>query len=101
HPDHADHAFDLSCNRAVVIGNGNVALDVARMLVLDPEELAGTDTADHAIEELAKASVREVIVLGRRSAAHASFTSAELRELGELRRADVAVDAAGVDLETT
>jgi ferredoxin/flavodoxin---NADP+ reductase len=94
HPSYADEAFDLSCSRAVVIGNGNVALDVARMLVLDPAELAPTDIADHAVAAFAGASVSEVVVLGRRGPAQASFTTPELRELGELRRADVAVDPA-------
>jgi ferredoxin--NADP+ reductase len=97
HPDFADHHFDLACDRAVVIGNGNVAIDVARMLVLDPDELTPTDTADHAIEGFAGAGVREVVILGRRGPAQASFTNPELRELGELKRADVIVDPA--DLE--
>ena len=75
HPAYTDEAFDLSCERAVVIGNGNVALDVARMLVLDPGELRATDTADHAIEAFAGASVKEVVVLGRRGPAQAAFTN--------------------------
>ncbi len=79
------------------MGNGNVAIDVARMLVLDPEELAPTDTADHAIAGFGGALVREVVILGRRGPAQAAFTNPELRELGELRRADVVVDPA--DLE--
>ncbi len=91
HPDYADHEFDLSATRAVVVGNGNVAIDVARMLVLDPDEIAPTDTADHAIEALTRASVQEVIILGRRGPAQAAFTNPELRELGELARADVLV----------
>ena len=99
HPAHADHHFDLSCSRAVVVGNGNVAIDVARMLVLDPDELAATDTADHAIHGFAGASVQEVVILGRRGPAQAAFTTPELRELGELARADVRVDADGLDLE--
>jgi ferredoxin/flavodoxin---NADP+ reductase len=92
HPRHADEAFDLSCSRAVVIGNGNVAIDVARMLVLDPDELAATDAADHALEAFAGASVSEVIIVGRRGPAQAAFTNPELRELGELRRAGIVVD---------
>src|SRR3954454_1177190 len=92
HPEFADHAFDLGATRAVVIGNGNVAVDVARMLVLDPDEAAVTDTADHAIEPLASCSVHEVIVLGRRGPAQAAFTTPELRELGELTRADIVVE---------
>jgi ferredoxin/flavodoxin---NADP+ reductase len=92
HPDFADHEFDLSCTRAVVVGNGNVAVDVARMLVLDPDEVAVTDTADHAVDALAQCSVHEVVVLGRRGPAQAAFTTPELRELGELTRADIVVD---------
>ncbi|MEA2271024.1 MAG: ferredoxin/flavodoxin---NADP+ reductase, partial [Solirubrobacteraceae bacterium] len=97
HPAYADREFDLSATRAVVIGNGNVAIDVARMLVLDPDELAVTDTADHALEALGAAQVAHVTVLGRRGPAQAAFTNPELRELGELQRADVIVDPA--DLE--
>ena len=99
HPAHADEAFDLSCSRAVVIGNGNVAIDVARMLVLDPDELAATDTADHAIEAFAGSSVTDVVILGRRGPAQAAFTNPELRELGELARADIVVDAAELQLD--
>ena len=97
HPAYADRRFDLTAERAVVIGNGNVALDVARMLMLTPDELAPTDTADHALEALAAARVQEVAVLGRRGPAQAAFTNPELLELGELSRADVVVDPA--DLE--
>jgi ferredoxin--NADP+ reductase len=99
HPAHADEPFDLSCKRAVVVGNGNVAIDVARMLVLDPDELAATDAADHAIEGFAAASVTEVVILGRRGPAQAAFTNPELRELAELSRADVVVDRADVELD--
>jgi ferredoxin/flavodoxin---NADP+ reductase len=99
HPEYADHAFDLSANRAVVIGNGNVALDVARMLVLEPDEIARTDTADHAIEGFMSHSVEHVIVLGRRGPAQAAFTNPELLELGELSRCDVVVDPAEVELD--
>jgi ferredoxin--NADP+ reductase len=91
HPDYCDHDFDLRHQRAVVIGNGNVALDVARMLVLSDEELAATDTADHALGVLRDARVEEVVVLGRRGPAQAAFTNPELRELAELSRADVVV----------
>jgi ferredoxin--NADP+ reductase len=98
HPAHADQAFDLSCSRAVVIGNGNVAIDVARMLLLDPAELAATDAADHAIAALAAASVTEVVILGRRGPAQAAFTNPELRELGEMTGVDVLVDAAEIDV---
>jgi ferredoxin/flavodoxin---NADP+ reductase len=80
-----------------VIGNGNVAIDVARMLVLHPDELARTDVADHALEALGRSRIREVVVLGRRGPAQAAFTNPELRELGELQRADVIVDPAELD----
>ncbi|HEX6457579.1 MAG TPA: FAD-dependent oxidoreductase [Thermoleophilaceae bacterium] len=99
HPDFADAEFDLSATRAVVIGNGNVAIDVARMLVLDPDEINVTDTADHAVAGLAAAQVEHVILLGRRGPAQAAFTNPELRELGELQRANVIVDPAEVELD--
>src|SRR3954466_3267451 len=99
HPDFADRRFDLSATRAVVVGNGNVAVDVARMLVLDPDEVAATDTADHAVGPLGSASVHEVIVLGRRGPAQAAFTTPELRELGELTRADIVVSPADMELD--
>jgi ferredoxin--NADP+ reductase len=98
HPDQCDLEIDLlSAERAVVIGNGNVALDVARMLVLAPSELAPTDTADHALEVLADSRVREVVVVGRRGPAQAAFTNPELLELGELSEADVIVDPAELE----
>lgn len=100
HPDFAGHSFDLSAERAVVIGNGNVAIDVARMLVLDPEEIAPTDTADHAAAALAASNVKEVVLLGRRGPAQAAFTNPELLELGELKRADVIVDPADLELDS-
>jgi ferredoxin--NADP+ reductase len=93
HPDYCDHDFDLSASRAVVIGNGNVALDVARMLTLSHDELAQTDIADHALELLDASNVREIVVVGRRGPAQAAFTNPELLELGELADADVIVDA--------
>jgi ferredoxin--NADP+ reductase len=97
HPDYADHLFDLNGGRAVVIGNGNVAIDVARMLVLDPSELQPTDTADHALDAFGMAGVTEVVLVGRRGPAEAAFTNPELRELGELERADVIVDPAQLE----
>jgi ferredoxin--NADP+ reductase len=99
HPDYRDLQFDLSCRRAVVVGNGNVATDVARMLALTPEELARTDTADHAIEVLSRSSIEEIVVLGRRGPAQAAFTNPELLELGEMTDADIVVDPADVDLD--
>jgi ferredoxin--NADP+ reductase len=99
HPDFADHRFDLGARRAVVVGNGNVAIDVARMLVLDPSELARTDAADHAIAALASAQVEQVTVIGRRGPAQASFTNPEVLELAELPDCDVIVDPAEVELD--
>jgi ferredoxin/flavodoxin---NADP+ reductase len=99
HPEYAEHTFDLAAERAVVVGNGNVAIDVARMLVLPPDEVAVTDTADHAIEHLEACGVREVVLLGRRGPAQAAFTNPELLELGELTRADVVVDPAELELD--
>jgi ferredoxin/flavodoxin---NADP+ reductase len=98
HPDQTDLEFDLmSAERALVIGNGNVALDLARMLVLATPELAVTDTADHALDVLGRSRVHEVIVAGRRGPAQAAFTNPELRELGELSEADVIVDPAELE----
>jgi ferredoxin--NADP+ reductase len=99
HPHARDDTFDLSATRAVVVGNGNVAIDIARMLVLDPDELATTDTADHALAALASAQVEEVVLLGRRGPAQAAFTNPELRELGELSRAAPVVDPAELELD--
>jgi ferredoxin--NADP+ reductase len=99
HPDASDHEYDLSVQRAVVIGNGNVAIDVARMLVLHPDELTPTDTADHAIEVLTESQVTEVVLLGRRGPAQAAFTNPELRELADLQRAGVEVDASDLELD--
>jgi ferredoxin--NADP+ reductase len=99
HPDYVDLEFDLSHERAVVIGNGNVAADVTRMLALTREELETTDTADHAIEALANSRVREIVVLGRRGPAQAAFTNPELRELGEMTDADIFVDPSELELD--
>ncbi|MEV4423549.1 FAD-dependent oxidoreductase, partial [Patulibacter sp. NPDC049589] len=99
HPDAKDLTFDLSTKRAVVIGNGNVAVDVARMLALTPAELKVTDTADHAIEALSNSEIEEIVILGRRGLAQAAFTNPELRELGELEDADIVVSPSDVDLD--
>ncbi|HET9327354.1 MAG TPA: FAD-dependent oxidoreductase, partial [Candidatus Eisenbacteria bacterium] len=93
HPDFRDREFDLSVERAAVIGMGNVAVDVARILCLTPRQLAETDMADEAIEALSKSKVREVYMLGRRGVVQAAFTTVEVKELGELEDADVIVDA--------
>jgi ferredoxin--NADP+ reductase len=99
HPDYADRSFDLSHERVVVIGNGNVAMDVSRMLALGVDELGSTDVADHAIETLERSSVREILVLGRRGPAQAAFTNPEILELGKMRDADCIVDPADVELD--
>jgi ferredoxin--NADP+ reductase len=99
HPDYRHLEFDLSAQRAVVIGNGNVAADVTRMLTLSPAELERTDVADHALEALRDSRIEEVVVLGRRGPAQAAFTSAELRELGHLDGVDLRVDGADVELD--
>jgi ferredoxin--NADP+ reductase len=99
HPDYRDLEFDLDCERAVVVGNGNVAMDVARMLCLTRDELAVTDVGDHALEVLAEHRITEIVVLGRRGPEQAAFTTPELRELGELSDADVIVDPAELELD--
>ncbi|OMB93045.1 NADP oxidoreductase [Mycobacterium sp. NS-7484] len=92
HPHFDGMAPNLSGGRAVVVGNGNVALDVARILVSDPEALANTDIADHALASLDTRGVEEVVVIGRRGPLQATFTTLELRELGDLEAmADVDV----------
>lgn len=96
HPHFADRKYDLEVRTAVVIGNGNVAIDVARMLALSPDELAATDTADHAIDAFTASRIAEVSILGRRGPAQAAFTNPELLELGALSRADVVVDPGDV-----
>ena len=99
HPEYADLSFDLSHERVVVIGNGNVAVDVTRILARSVEELAMTDVADHALAALRGSGVREVLMLGRRGPAQAKFTSAELKEFGELEGVDVRVDPAQLELD--
>jgi len=99
HPDYRDCQFDLSQERVAVVGVGNVAVDVARILCRTPSELAATDIAEHALEALRGSRVREVYLLGRRGAAQAAFTNPELKELGELEGADVAVAAHEVELD--
>ncbi len=99
HPDFQKLEFDLSHERAVVIGNGNVALDVARMLALTPEELAPTDTTDAAIDAINGAGVKEILVLGRRGPVQAAWTPVEVGELGDLAGADIVVDPADLELD--
>src|SRR5512132_1586518 len=100
HPDYRKAQFDLSVRRVAVVGNGNVALDVARILLRTPAELERTDIAAHALEALRASQVREVYLLGRRGPAQASFTPAELKELGLLEEADPIVDPADLPTDT-
>src|SRR4051812_34607863 len=99
HPDFQDLPFDLSCDRAVVVGAGNVAVDVARMLALTEEDLRVTDTTDQAIDAIVGAGVADIVMLARRGPAQAAFTTPELQELGELAGADVVVDPADLELD--
>lgn len=102
HPDYADRDFKLDqAETAVVIGNGNVAMDVSRILALDSSELHQTDIADHAIESLEASGIKRILVLGRRGPAQAAYTNPEVMELGELEKADVVVDPADVELDPT
>src|SRR2546422_7184993 len=99
HPDFQECRFELAVERAVVIGNGNVAIDVARMLLLTPEEFSTTDTTAPAEQAILGCGMREVVMLGRRGPAQASFTPPELQELGELAGADAVVDPAELELD--
>ncbi|WP_280294303.1 FAD-dependent oxidoreductase [Nocardia abscessus] len=101
HPDYAERVFDLSGERAVIVGNGNVALDVARVLTADPDELAKTDIADHALDVLRHSNIREVVVLGRRGPLQAAYTSPEFLALAHLDGVDVIVDEADLQLDRT
>jgi ferredoxin--NADP+ reductase len=92
HPDFKDEEIDLSSHTAVVIGAGNVAMDVARILALEPSELDPTDTADHAIDRLKESSIRNVVISARRGPEHAAFTSPELRELPKLEHTNVIIE---------
>ena len=98
-PDQRNLTFDFSGERVVVVGNGNVAMDVARVLMLPPEELAATDIGGHALRALSANKVREVTILGRRGPAQAAFTYRELRELAERDDIDVIVDPADMQLD--
>ena len=97
HPDFADLDVPLDCDTAVVIGAGNVAMDVARMLALEPSELDPTDTADHAIDAFKKSAVRDVYISARRGPEHAAFTSPELRELPKLEHTNVIMARSDID----
>ena len=92
HPDYVNTEVDLSSDTAVVIGAGNVAMDVARMLAITPGELESTDVAGHALEKFRESKIRKVIICGRRGAEHAAFTAPELRDLPKLEHTDVYID---------
>ena len=92
HPDYVNTEVDLSCDTAVVIGAGNVAMDVARILAIDPSELDPTDVAEHALVKLKESNIRTVIICGRRGPEHAAFTAPELRDLPKLENTDVYID---------
>ena len=99
HPDYRDCEFDLTQERVAVVGVGNVAVDVARILCRTPEELIKTDIADYALEQLRASRVREVTILGRRGPAQAAFTAPEAKELGELADCDTIVPADEAELD--
>ncbi|MGW5388236.1 4Fe-4S binding protein [Nocardia sp. NPDC003963] len=99
HPDYADRVFDLSGERAIIVGNGNVALDVARVLTVHPDELAKTDIADHALAALRGSNIREVVVLGRRGPLQAAYTSPEFLALAHLSGVDIVIDPAELELD--
>ncbi len=97
HPDYVDVKVPMDCNTAVVIGAGNVAMDVARMLALEPSELDSTDTADHALDAFKASAVRDVYISARRGPEHAAFTSPELRELPKLEHTNVVINKEDID----
>ena len=99
HPDYRRMRFNLQATSAAVVGNGNVAMDVARLLASPLEHLAATDISDHALASLVKSQVRDIHVLGRRGPAQAAFTNKEIKELGELPGVDVIVDPAAMELD--
>ncbi len=100
HPDHRHHRFDLArARRAAIVGNGNVAMDVARILLSGVDRLAATDIADHALDVLRTNGVREVVLLGRRGPAQAAFSPKEIEEIGELPDTDVVVTPAEAQLD--
>ena len=97
HPDYVDVKVSMDCDTAVVIGAGNVAMNVARMLALEPSELDPTDTADHAIDAFKASAVRDVYISARRGPEHAAFTSPELRELPKLEHTNVVINKGDID----
>jgi len=100
HPDHRDRTFDLArAERVALVGNGNVAMDVARVLLASPDELATTDIAEHALATLRQSRVREVVLLGRRGPAQAAFSPKEIEEIAALPDVDVVISAADATLD--
>ena len=97
HPDYVDVKVPMDCDTAVVIGAGNVAMDVARMLALEPSELDPTDTADHALATFKTSAVRDVYISARRGPEHVAFTSPELRELPKLEHTNVVINKEDID----
>ncbi len=97
HPDFHDIEVPLECETALVIGAGNVAMDVARMLALEPSELDATDTADHALDALKASAIRDVVISARRGPEHAAFTSPELRELPKLEHTNVLMEKSEIE----
>jgi ferredoxin--NADP+ reductase len=97
HPDYVDVKVPMDCETAVVIGAGNVAMDVARILALEPSELDPTDTADHAIDAFKQSNIRKVYMSARRGPEHAAFTSPELRELPKLEHTNVVIQKADIE----
>ncbi|MBW0016692.1 MAG: FAD-dependent oxidoreductase [Mycobacterium sp.] len=92
HPDHVNHRIDMSGKRAIIVGNGNVALDIARVLLMDHDQLATTDIADHALEVLNSSSIDEVVIVGRRGLRDAAFSVGEFHALGHLPDVDIVID---------
>lgn len=99
HPDFRDLQFDLSAENVVIVGVGNVAVDVARILCRTPDELSSTDIAGYALDALRDSKIRNIYMLGRRGPAQAAFTNPEIRELGDMEAADVVLDAADFKLD--
>lgn len=98
HPDYKDRVFDLSRENAVIIGQGNVAVDVCRILSKSVEELKATDIADHALEALAESKIKNIYMIGRRGPAQAAFTPQEAKELGELELTEVVIQPEDLEL---
>ena len=99
HPDFRDYEFDLSQEAAVVIGIGNVAMDVVRILARSYDELYTTDIADYALEALKNSNIKDIYMLGRRGPAQAKFTNPEIKELGEMADADIVVPLKEIELD--